>query len=251
MSEELKRLIASILMGLALVVPSKADAADFVVFAAASLKTALDEVVLGFEEATGKDVAVSYAGTSALARQIDRGAPADVFISANPEWMDFLGAAGLIDEASREDLLGNTLVLVEHGRGAIPVDLTDPIPGEGRLAMALVDAVPAGIYGKAALTSLGLWEASKGRVVQTDNVRSALLLVSRGEATFGLVYATDVVPEAEVTIVAEFPKTSHPPITYPIALTRRADPEAVALFDHLTAPSARAVFASHGFRVPG
>ena len=238
-------------LALCAVLPGPAAAADLVVFAAASLKTALDEIAEAFSDKTGADLALSYAGSSALARQIAQGAPADVFLSANPDWMDHLEAGGHIDPATRSDLLGNSLVLIAHGLGARPVPLEDGLPEEGRLAMAFVEAVPAGIYGKAALEALGLWEAAAPRVVQTDNVRAALLLVSRGEAGHGIVYATDVVPEAEVSVVARFPEDSHPPIRYPAALTRAAGAGARAFLDYLRGPEARAVFEGQGFRVLG
>ena len=231
-----------------------AMAADVTVFAAASLKTALDEAALAFEAQTGLDVALSYAGSSALARQIQYGAPADLFISANVDWMDVLQEDGLLVSGSRVDLLGNDLVLVAFGTDT-PVDLTDPtdLParlGGDYLAMALVDAVPAGLYGKAALQSLGQWDSVQGQVAQSDNVRSALALVATGEAPLGVVYATDAQSSEHVHVVATFPEDSHPPIIYPIAeITGHGGETTQAFRDFLTGDAARDVFVTHGFTV--
>ncbi|MEM8854416.1 MAG: molybdate ABC transporter substrate-binding protein [Pseudomonadota bacterium] len=221
------------------------------VFAAASLKNALEDVAEGYTAATGEAVVVSFAGSSSLARQILQGAPADVVVSANPSWMNAVAEDGLIDPASRRDLLGNTLVLVAPGgksdKAPVTAD-TDIVGrlGDGRLAMALVDAVPAGIYGKAALESLGLWEAIAPSVAQADNVRAALALVALGEAPLGIVYATDAAAEPDVVVVGTFDPASHPPILYQAAAL--AGREAGARFmDHLGSEDARAVFARHGF----
>ena len=223
------------------------------VFAAASLKNAMDEVSAGFERETGHAAAVSLAGSSALARQIQHGAPADIFISANPGWMDALERDGLVDPASRFDLLGNALVLIAHGRGAPAVGIGPGLDlagmlGEGRLAMTFVDAVPAGIYGKAALESLGMWEAVAPQVAQADNVRAALALVSSGEAPLGIVYATDAAADDNVTVLGAFPADSHPPIVYPAAAVaasrNRLNPRFLAW---LRGPAARTAFERHGF----
>jgi len=225
--------------------------AQVTVFAAASLKTALDAIVGPYQAATGQGVTVAYAGSSALARQIERGAPADLFISANPAWMDALQAAGRIDPAARVDLLGNRLALVAHGPAA-PVaigpdlDLAEMLGG-GRLAMALVDAVPAGVYGRAALRSLGLWATVAPRVAQTDNVRAALALVAAGAAPLGVVYATDAAAEPRVSLLGVFPPDSHPPIVYPAAPVAGGDGAAFLAF--LRGPQARAVFEAQGFSV--
>lgn len=221
------------------------------VFAAASLKNALDEIAAGFERETGHSAVVSLAGSSALARQIRHGAPADIFISANPGWMDALEREGLIDPASRFDLLGNSLVLVAHGRGAAPVRVRpgldiDAMLGEGRLAMTLVDAVPAGIYGKAALEWLGAWEAVAPRVAQADNVRAALALVSSGEAPLGIVYATDAAADDNVTVIGAFPADAHPPIVYPAAAASR-NPINRRFLAWLRGPAARQAFERQGF----
>ena len=219
-----------------------------VVFAAASLKNALDEVASGWAPAPR----ISYAASSALARQIEQGAPADLFFSADLDWMDYLAARNLIQADSRVDLLGNRIVLIAPRDSAFTLELEPgvdlaPLIGDRRLAMANVDAVPAGKYGKAALQTLGAWEGVRNKVAQAENVRAALVLVARGEAPLGIVYGTDAAAEASVRVVAIFPKDSHPPIVFPAALTRRAKPEARGLLDHLTGATARAVFEKHGF----
>lgn len=227
-------------------------------FAAASLKTALDGIAAGWEAATGNEVVASYAGTPQLARQIEEGAPADVFLSASSDWMDDLEGKGLIVAESRRDLLGNTLVLVAHGE-AVPVEIGPDIDwaallGDGRLAMAMVDSVPAGVYGKEALTALGAWAAIEPQVAQAENVRAALVLVAQGEAPYGIVYGSDAIAddgaENAVTVVGTFPAESHSPITYPAALVAgRDNPAAAAFLDHLSSPEARAVFEAQGFTV--
>lgn len=236
---------------LPLLLAQGALAQDVTVFAAASLKDALDEVAGAWRGATGGAATVSYAGSSALARQIEAGAPADVFISANAAWMDALQREGLLAPATRRDLLGNALVLVAPA-GAPPLALAD-LPGalgDGRLAMALYDAVPAGIYGREALTSLGLWEALEDRVAQADNVRAALALVATGEAPYGIVYASDAAAEPRVEVVARFPDGSHPDIVYPAAAVAEGDVAAATAFlDYLETPPADAIFAAHGFRL--
>ena len=225
------------------------------VFAAASLKNAMDEISAGFERETSHAVAVSLAGSSALARQIRHGAPADIFISANPGWMDSLEREGLIDPASRFDLLGNALVLVAHGRDAAKMEIGPGLDlavmlGEGRLAMTLVDAVPAGIYGKAALESLGVWEAIAPKAAQADNVRAALALVSSGEAPMGIVYATDAAADDNVTVVGAFPADTHPPIVYPAAaMAASRSPLTARFLAWLRGPVARKAFERQGFTV--
>ncbi|MDX5403731.1 MAG: molybdate ABC transporter substrate-binding protein, partial [Rhodobacterales bacterium] len=221
----------------------------------ASMANALAEIETGFEAESGHDLVVSLAGSSALARQIQQGAPADVFISASTDWMDAVEQDGLIEQGTRFDLLGNSLVLVASGADAAPVEIAQGLDlaamlGEGRLAMALVDAVPAGIYGKAALESLGLWDDVAPRVAQTDNVRAALALVATGEAPFGIVYATDAAATDSVTILGTFPADSHPPIIYPVAdLANRDSPAENALMEYLRGPAARSAFERQGFTV--
>lgn len=253
----LRSIARALLLALPLAVAAAMPAAagDVVVFAAASLKNALDDAAAAWRAETGGGVRIAYAGSSALARQIEAGAPADVFISANTAWMDVLDDAGLLAPGTRRDLLTNRLVLVAHGADAAPVtldadgDLAARL-GDGRLAMALVDAVPAGIYGKAAMVSLGLWEALAPKVAEADNVRTALALVARGEAPLGIVYATDAAAEADVTVVATFPAESHPPIVYPAAVLAESDnADAAGFLDFLASDEARPLFQRQGFAV--
>ena len=223
------------------------------VFAAASLGGVLETIAARWTEQGGAPVSLSHAGSSALARQIQQGAPADLFISANTAWMDALAASGDIQPDSRRALLANTLVLVAHGRDEAPItiapgfDLASRL-GDGRLAMAMVDAVPAGIYGKQALTRLNVWPSVRERVAQTDNVRAALALVARGEAPLGVVYASDALAEPQVAVIGRFPADSHDPILYPVALTTRSDhPQARAFLDYLGSESTLEAFRRAGF----
>ncbi|MEO0372227.1 MAG: molybdate ABC transporter substrate-binding protein, partial [Pseudomonadota bacterium] len=198
------------------------------IFAAASLKTALDEVM----EDSG--ATISYAASSTLARQIERGAPADIVILANKTWMDHLNATGQLSPDTRRDLLGNELVLVASSDMMFIMQADRPVDaiiGEDRIATALVDAVPAGIYANQALTTLGIWERLSLQIVQTDNVRAALRLVALGEVPFGIVYASDVVAEPRVQVVHRFDPAHHDPIVYPLAIVAGHDtPDARALW---------------------
>jgi molybdate transport system substrate-binding protein len=245
---------------LCLVAPPPARAADpadtVLLFAAASLADALGEVAELFEDRTGHSVTLSAAGSAALARQILLGAPADLFISADPEWADVLEEGDRVEPGQRVDLLGNTLVLIGHGATGPPpappetLDL-DLVLGSGRLAISLTDAVPAGRYGRAALQATGLWPAAEHRLAQTDNVRAALALVATGAAPAGIVYATDALAEPRVHVLARFPETTHPPIVYPLVdLAGRDGAAENALYDLLTGPEAAAIFEAHGFLVP-
>ncbi|MFB2550229.1 molybdate ABC transporter substrate-binding protein [Ensifer soli] len=224
------------------------------VFAAASLKNALDDINATWKTESGKEAVSSYAASSALAKQIESGAPADVFISADLAWMDYVAERKLIRDDSRADLLGNSIVLV-GAPDAKPVeigaalDLAGLLNG-GRLAMGAVDSVPAGKYGKAALEKLGLWASVEKQVAGAENVRAALLLVSRGEAPLGIVYKTDAATDKEVAILGTFPDDSHPPIVYPVAVTAEAkSPDAAAYVAYLRTPAAAAVFERYGFTV--
>ena len=245
---------------LALAIPAAASAEDVTVFAAASLKDALDAVAVQWSEETGNTATISYAGSSALAGQIQEGAPADVFVSAAVNWMDTLEEAGLIEPDTRVDLLGNTLVLVAYGADAAPIeigpdfDLAGLLDG-GKLSMALVDSVPAGQYGRAALESLGVWQAVEPSVAQAENVRAALALVATGEAPYGIVYGSDAVADDEagddqVSVVGTFPEGSHDPIVYPAAVVATSEkPEAQAFLDYLSSDAADATFAGLGFTI--
>lgn len=229
-----------------------AVAGEVTVFAAASLKNALDTIAADWQAETGNSAVIAYDGSAKLARQIQQGAPADVFISAAEDWMDVLQDEGLIRPETRRDLLGNRLVLIAHGTApAVTIgaglDLTGMLGG-GKLAMGQVDSVPAGQYGKAALESLGLWASVQGDVAQVDNVRAALALVAQGEAPLGIVYASDAVAEDNVTVIGTFPADSHKPIVYPAALlTNAADAADRAFLDHLSSDQAKAAFAAQGF----
>ncbi|WP_108663380.1 molybdate ABC transporter substrate-binding protein [Acuticoccus kandeliae] len=240
---------------LAVAAPRPAAADDVVVFAAASLKNALDDIGAEWQAETGKSATISYAGSSALARQIQQGAPADLFISANPDWMDTLESDGLIKADTRRDLLGNAIVLIATGKDAASVEIGPGFDLSGlladeHLAMALVDSVPAGVYGKASLTALGLWDSVAPKVAQADNVRAALALVARGEAPYGIVYATDAAAEDNVTIVGAFPADSHPPIIYPAALIADSDNvDAAAFLDYISSARAQPLFERQGFTV--
>lgn len=242
-------------LALSVCAPFAAQAGDVTVFAASSMTNAMAKIEHGFEEETGHDLSVSLAGSSALARQIQQGAPADVFISANPGWMDALEADGLLAPDTRFDLLGNRIVLIAHDADARPVNITPDLDlagllAGGKLAMASVNAVPAGIYGKAALEHLDLWNSVAPQVVQTKNVRAALALVSLGEAPFGVVYATDAAADDRVRVVSEFPQDSHPPIVYPAAgIAGRNRKAATDFMTFLQSPKARATFARQGFAV--
>lgn len=244
----------TLLAGLLALTALPAHAEQVTVFAAASMKTALDEVAAAFTEATGHEVVISYAGSNVLAKQIIDGAPADIFISANTAWMDEVGSAGMIAGDQRRDILGNTLVLVAHDPVA-PVtigpdtDLKGMI-GDGKLAMALVDSVPAGQYGKAALEHLGLWSSVEASVAQADNVRAALALTSTGEAPFAIVYATDAKADPGVHLVGTFPEDSYPAATYPAALLSGAADQADRdFYAALSDDASDAIFARHGFKI--
>ncbi|MQX34880.1 molybdate ABC transporter substrate-binding protein [Sinorhizobium meliloti] len=233
-----------------------AQAAEKVtVFAAASLKNALDAINGEWLKQTGKEAIVSYAASSALAKQIEQGAPADVFISADLAWMDYLADKKLIKADTRSNLLGNRIVLVSGKSDAPAVEIEPGLDlagllGDGRLAMGAADSVPAGKYGKAALEKLGLWPNVAGKVAGAESVRAALLLVSRGEAPYGIVYRTDAAADANVKVVGTFPEDSHPPIIYPVAITtdsRNAD--AAAYLEFVRSPEAAALFQAEGFTV--
>jgi len=240
---------------LAATLATPALAEEVVVFAAASLKDALDAVAADFQAETGNTVTISYAGSNALAKQIMEGAPADIFISAAVNWMDEVEKAGLVVPDTREDLLGNTLVLVAHGKDAAPVEIGEgfdlkALLGDGKLSMAMVDSVPAGQYGKESLEKLGLWSAVEGSVAQAENVRAALALVSTGEAPYGIVYASDAVADENVTVVGTFPNDSHKAIVYPAALlTGAADAADKAFFEALSSDAADAKFTAQGFAI--
>ena len=228
---------------------------ELLVFAAASLSDALEEVGQAFTAATGVRVAASYAASSVLAKQIEAGAPADAFFSADVAWVDYLEKRGLLQPSSRRDVLRNMLVLIAPADSTLRLriapgfDLAGALKG-GRLAIADPDSVPAGEYARAALTRLGVWSRVSDRAVRGENVRAALAYVARGEAPLGIVYRTDARAEKRVRVVDVFPEDSHPPITYALALTARAPPKAAQLVEFLTGDAARQIFVRYGFTAP-
>lgn len=223
------------------------------VFAAASLRDALGEIVERFDRGAATRTRVSYASSAALAQQIAHGAPADIFISADREWMDFAAARGMVKKGEAVDLLRNRLVLIAPARAAQSLKIDHGFAlaaalGGARLAIAHPDSVPAGRYGKAALTSLGVWNSVSDRLARTDNVRATLALVARGEAPLGIVYATDAKVEPKVRVVDVFPERTHPPIVYPAALIADSRvPAARNLFEYLGGADARGIWQKHGF----
>jgi molybdate transport system substrate-binding protein len=239
---------------LAFAVPAApASAADTVVFAASSLQNALDDAVKVYGAATGKTVTVNYGGSPTLAKQIEQGAPADIFFSADLDWMKDLHDKNLTVAATEKSLLGNEIVLVAPKDStatatiAAGFDLAGLLGG-GKLAMANVDSVPAGKYGKASLVKLGLWDSVAANVVQSDNVRAALAFVAKGEAPLGIVYSTDANAEPGVKVIGTFPTDSHPPIVYPVALlSASTNPDAKAFLDWLESDAAKPSFTAQGF----
>ncbi|WP_371924292.1 molybdate ABC transporter substrate-binding protein [Aliihoeflea sp. 40Bstr573] len=251
----MRRILAAVSIALcALVMPASAQE-PVTVFAAASLKNALDAINESWSQEEGRTATISYAGSSALARQIEEGAPADLFISADLDWMAYLSERALIDTQSERRLLGNRIVLVAPADATTELSIAPGFDlagalGDGRLAMANVDAVPAGRYGKAALETLGVWDSVADKVAQAENVRAALQLVALGEAPLGIVYQTDATAEPDVRVVGTFPEDSHDPIVYPAALTTGgANTDAAAFLDYLQGGAARAIFEEQGFTV--
>jgi molybdate transport system substrate-binding protein len=223
------------------------------VFAAASMKNALDDIDLAFTAKTGVKVNASYAASSALAKQIEQGAPADVFVSADTDWMDYAVGKKSINETTRVNLLGNSIVLIAPKDSRIDnvvigqgFDLAK-LAGDGKIATADVKAVPVGKYAKASLEKLGAWAAAEPKFAMTENVRAALALVARGEATLGIVYSTDAKVEPGVKIVGTFPSDSHPAIIYPVAATATAKPETASYLDFLRSSAAKTVLEKYGF----
>ncbi len=224
------------------------------VFAAASLKTALDAIAELYARDSGGKLLVSYAGSNALAAQIEHGAPADLFISADRDWMRYLSGRGLTRKDSERELLGNRLVLIAPRDSALQLkiapgfDLSAAL-GDGRLALCQ-DSVPAGKYGQAALRHYGVWDRIATRTAPADNVRAALAFVARGETPLGIVYASDAIAEPAVRVVDRFADDSHPPIVYPAAVLRDSrNPQAEAALRYLSSPAARQIFVAQGFTV--
>ena len=247
--------LTALILSAALALPVASHAADITVFAASSLKTALDVIAADWEKQTGNHVVISYDSSAKLAKQIEQGAPADVFISASKQWMDALADANLIMPDSRKTILGNTLILVAADPAATPVTIAQGfdlagLVGDSKLAMGLVESVPAGQYGKEALMNLGLWDAVAPKVAQAENVRAALKLVDSKEAAFGIVYASDAIGDTNVAVVGTFPEDSHKPIVYPAAVIAASTaPQAQAFLDDLSSDAASAIFTAQGFIV--
>ena len=245
------RILAAAFFALA---PVHAFAADITVFGAASLSDALNEIAKDYQRDSGKSVAVSLAASSALAHQIEASGGADIFMSADLDWMDYLDNKSLINHTSRINLLGNRLVLVSAKDANTNItiaphfDLAGALKG-GRLAIADPESVPAGKYGRTSLISLGVWNSVVDHLVQAENVRVALTYVARGEAPLGIVYETDAKAEPNVKTVGVFPENSHQPILYPAALTKDAKPAARDFLTYLSSPTARAVFVKDGFSI--
>jgi molybdate transport system substrate-binding protein len=248
-------LLAACMAGLPLAARAQNAGTDqpILVFAAASMKNALDDANAAFTKVTGIKVAASYAASSALMKQIEGGAPADVFVSADLDWMDYGSSHKLIRDNTRVNLLGNTLVLIAAKDSPIGKVTIGPgfdlaaLAGGGRIATGDVRAVPVGLYAKQALEKLGAWTAVESKMAMTENVRVALTLVARGEAPLGIVYATDAKVEPNVKVIGTFPESSHPPIVYPVAATVDAKPAATRYLDFLRSGAAKAVFESYGF----
>ncbi len=229
------------------------DTPEITVFAAASTTNAINDIITLFTAENKGQVTTSFASSSTLAKQINQGAPADVYLSANPKWMDFLEKNQMIESGTRSDLLGNRLVLIapldsDMGVTIAPGFDLSGLLGQEKLAMGDPDHVPAGIYGKQALTSLGVWESVASKVARSKDVRAALMLVERGEAPLGIVYATDAAISRKVKVVALFPENTHPAITYPVALVAgKTTPGALAFLEFLKTGGAGAIFEKYGF----
>ncbi len=248
-------LAACLFAYVALLAALPARAEQVLIFAAASTTDAVSDIIDSYRVATGADVVASFAASSALARQIENGAPAHLFLSASPIWTDYLAERSLLAPGSRRDRLGNRLALVAPLDSAVAVSLTAPVSfnallGDGYLAMADPDHVPAGLYGKEALEALGAWREVSRLVVRGNNVRATLALVERGEVPLGIVYQTDATASERSRIVALFPESTHTPIQYPLALVAGQSTDgAQAFYDYLLSPEAAVIFEQHGFTV--
>jgi molybdate transport system substrate-binding protein len=244
--------VLSILLGSASS-PALAEDKSLTVFAAASMKNALDDIDAAYSAKTGVKIVASYAASSALAKQIEQGAPADVFVSADTDWMDYSIGKKTVNEATRVNLLGNSIVLIAPKDSKIDNVAIGPgfdlskLAGDGKIATADVKSVPVGKYAKASLEKLGAWTAAEPKFAMTENVRAALALVARGEAVLGIVYATDAKVEPGVKIVGAFPADSHPAIIYPVAATATAKPEAADYLAFLRTSTAKTILEKYGF----
>lgn len=261
MSDRLRKTVGAFLGAmvaglLATAIPAHA-ADDLTVFAAASLKNAAEDIGKAYEAAGKGKVVFSLASSAELAKQIENGAPASIFISADKKWMDYVQERNLIVAESRRDLLGNTLTLIAPADSSLTADFKAGVDlaaliGDSKLAMGDPDSVPAGRYAKAALEKLGLWASVEPKVARTKDVRAALALVERGEAAAGVVYRTDALVSDKVKVAGEFPADSHPPIVYPIAIVAEHNNDAAkSFYSFLTGDEARAVFEKYGFTILG
>ena len=245
--------VACALLGGCVLAPALADEKDLTVFAAASMKNALDDISAAFTQRTGIKIIASYAASSALAKQIEQGAPADIFLSADPDWMDYAAARHSIKQATRTNLLGNSIVLIAPKESKVDKVMIGPgfdlagLAGDGKIATGDVSAVPVGKYARAALEKLGAWQAAAPKFAMAESVRAALTLVARGEAALGIVYATDAKIESSVKIIGTFPADSHPPIIYPVAATSSAKSGAADYLVFLRSSQAKAIFERYGF----
>jgi len=255
-SARVRALLLATLLACAALAPARAgdhEQPTLLVFAAASLTQALGELSAAWEKSTGTTVRLSFAASSVLARQIEAGSGADVFVSADQEWMDYLQRRHLLNQASRRDLVGNRLVLIAPADSQLQLRISPGFKlaaalGNGRLATGDPDTVPVGRYARSALMSLGVWSDVADRLVRADNVRSALLFVARGEVPLGIVYGTDALADAQVRIVDTFPENAHAPITYPAAATETARPPAMAYLQFLGGAEARVTWKRFGFQ---
>ena len=234
---------------------STAAARGPVIFAAASMKTALDAIAAAWTAQTGKAPAISYGSSAVLAKQIEQGAPADLFISADLKWMNYLDKGKFIKAGTRFNLVGNALVLIEPGDASSTLKIAQGFDlagatGDGKIAVCTIASCPAGIYAKEALEKLGVWAAVEPKLAQAENVRSALALVARSEAKFGIVYATDAKAEPKVKVVDTFPESSHTPVVYPVALVAATkNPDAAALLSFMRSQAATKILTGQGFTV--
>jgi molybdate transport system substrate-binding protein len=226
-----------------------ADEKPVLVFDAASLTNVIDDLSKAFTDMTHVPVKSSPAASSALAKQIEAGAPADVFFSADLEWMDYLDRKKLLKPGTRHNVVGNALVLIAPADSTVAVKLKKGVDfGSGKIATGDPDSVPVGKYAKMALEKLGAWDKVSGQIVRAENVRAALAFVARGEAPLGIVYKTDALAEKKVRIVAEFPEDTHPPITYPIAVTTHGGATAQQFVDFMRTTAAGEIFKKYGFQ---
>jgi molybdate transport system substrate-binding protein len=246
-------LTAFILLGGSFSSPIHAQDKSLTVFAAASMKNALDEVDAAYTAKTGVKISASYAASSVLAKQIEQGAPADIFVSADTDWMDYAISKKSINVPTRADLLGNSIVLIapkDSKIGDVTIgqgfDLAT-LAGDGKIATGDVKSVPVGKYAQAALEKLGAWKAAESKFAMAESVRAALTLVARGEAVLGIVYSTDAKVEPGVKIVGTFPASSHPPIIYPVAATQSAKSEAADYLAFLKSSASRTIMEKYGF----